>query len=117
MDRPSVRHGIILALVLAAALLPAAGCRTLMVTAIYLLKGNDVDPDFPGLKGKKVAVVCRPLVTLQYRNADVARDLAQQVTLLLQKTGAQDSRRSTSARWPSGPTRTRGRSTPRWARP
>jgi hypothetical protein len=85
MDRPAVRHGLILALALAVVMLPAAGCQTLMVTAMYLLKGNVVDPEFAGLKDKKVAVVCRPLVTLQYRNAAVSRDLAQQVTLLLQK--------------------------------
>ena len=37
------------------------------------------------MKEKKVAVVCRPLVTLQYRNASVARDLAQQITKLIQE--------------------------------
>jgi hypothetical protein len=87
MDRPSVRSGMALALILALvmAMLPALGCRTGLVTAMFLLKGTDVDPDFAGLKGKKVAVVCRPLVTLQYRNANAARDLAQEITLLLQQ--------------------------------
>ena len=85
MDRSSVRCRIALALTLAIAVLPALGCQTLFLSALYLVKGTDVDPDFAELKGKKVAVVCRPLVTLQYRNANVARDLAQQVTLLLQK--------------------------------
>lgn len=85
MDRPSVRHGIALALILATAALPTFGCRSALSTAMFLLKGTDVDPDFAELKGKKVAVVCRPLVTLQYRNASVARDLAQHITLLLQQ--------------------------------
>jgi hypothetical protein len=85
MDRPLVRNGIALVLLVLAAVLPAFGCRSVLTTAMYLLKGTDVDPDFPGLKGKKVAVVCRPLVSLQYRNANVARDLAQQITALLQK--------------------------------
>jgi hypothetical protein len=85
MDRPSFRYGLALAMALAVAVLPALGCREVMTTALYLWKGTDVDPDFAGLKGKKVAVVCRPLVSLQYRNANVARDLAQQITVLLQK--------------------------------
>lgn len=85
MDRPSVRHGLALALTLAIALLPALGCQSALLTAMVLLKGTDVDPDYPGLKGKKVAVVCRPLVSLQYNNSNVARDLAQQITTLLQQ--------------------------------
>jgi hypothetical protein len=85
MARPSVRQGIALLMLLAAALSPALGCRAVMTTAMYLLKGTDVDPDFGELKGKKVAVVCRPIVSLQYRNANVNRELAQQITLLLQK--------------------------------
>jgi hypothetical protein len=84
MDRPSLRHGIALVLALAVALLPAVGCQSVLVTAMYLIHGTDVDPDFKDLKGKKVAVVCRPMVTLQYRDSSAGRDLAQQVTLLLQ---------------------------------
>jgi hypothetical protein len=52
---------------------------------MYLFKGTDVDPDFKELEGKKVVVVCKPLVSLQYRNANVNRELAQQITLLLQE--------------------------------
>jgi hypothetical protein len=85
MNRPCLRYGIALALTLATAALPSLGCRSALATAMYLWKGTDVPADFAELKDKKVAVVCRPLVTLQYRNASVARDLAQQVTLLLQK--------------------------------
>jgi hypothetical protein len=86
MNRPSTRYGMValLMLALAAATLPATGCRSALATAMFLIKGTDVPPDYPGLKDKKVAVVCRPLVQLQYRNANVARDLAQQITLLLQ---------------------------------
>jgi hypothetical protein len=85
MDRLSVRYGIVLVLVALTAVLPAMGCRSAMATAAYLIYGTDVDPDFAELKAKKVAVVCRPMVNLQYRNATVGRDLAQQVTLLLQE--------------------------------
>ena len=93
MDRSSVRRRIALALTLAIAVLPALGCQTLFLSALYLVKGTDVDPDFAELKGKKVAVVCRPLVTLQYRNATAGRDLAQQVTTAAPATGAQDQNR------------------------
>jgi hypothetical protein len=85
MARPSIRHGIALLMVLAAALLPAMGCQSLAFTLAYLIKGTDVDPEFDGLKGKHVAVVCRPLASLQYSNSNVARDLAGQVTQLLEQ--------------------------------
>jgi hypothetical protein len=85
MDRSSVRRIAAFALAMMIAALPAVGCRSALTTALFLIKGTDVDPDFGELKGKKVAVVCRPLVSLQYRNATAARDLAQQVTTLLQK--------------------------------
>jgi hypothetical protein len=86
MDRPpAFRYGIILALAAIAAMLPAMGCRNALFTAMCLIKGTDIDPDFAELKGKKVAVVCRSEATLQYGSANVARDLAKQVTLLLQE--------------------------------
>jgi hypothetical protein len=85
MDRFSVRQRIAAALVLMVAALALCGCQSVLVTALYLFKGNDVDAEFAELKGKKVAVVCRPMVALQYRNSSVARDLAQQVTTLLEK--------------------------------
>ncbi|MFZ1932599.1 MAG: hypothetical protein WCB27_26485 [Thermoguttaceae bacterium] len=84
MNRPFLRHGIILAALLIA-VLPAVGCRNLLFTAMYLIKGDDVDPDFAELKGKKVAVVCRPMVSLQYANSNVGRELAQQISVLLQE--------------------------------
>ena len=85
MARPSLRHGIALMLALAVVTLPAFGCRSVLTTAALLIWGTDVDPDFKDLKGKKVAVVCRPPATLQYRDSNAGRDLAQQVTLLLQQ--------------------------------
>ena len=85
MACPSLRRRIAVVLFLAIALLPTFGCREVMTTAMYLWKGTDVDPDFDGLKDKTVAVVCRPTASLQYRNANVSRDLAQKITALLQK--------------------------------
>jgi hypothetical protein len=84
MDRFS-RRRITVALILMAAALSLCGCQSLLVTALYLFKGNEVDPEFAELKGKKVAVVCRPMVALQYHNSSVARDLAEQISILLEK--------------------------------
>jgi hypothetical protein len=52
---------------------------------MYVLRGNNVDADYDGLKGKKVAVVCRPLVGLTYRDSGVAKQIGQQVCVLLKK--------------------------------
>lgn len=63
----------------------AGGCVSALFTPIYLLKGNNIEAEFKELKGKRVAVVCRPLVIMKYRNANVAKDLAREVSLLLKK--------------------------------
>jgi hypothetical protein len=85
MDRLTVRREIILLAMLTIAALPAIGCTSALFTVMYLFKGMEVPPDFKELKSKKVAVVCRPMVSLAYGNANVGRDLAQQVNLLLQE--------------------------------
>jgi len=69
-------------------LLTTAGCTNALFTAMYLLKGTDVEPEFPGLKGKTVAVVCRPLVSLQYQDSRVAKDLALRVGQALKLKGS-----------------------------
>lgn len=61
----------------------AAGCSSGLFTVAYLLRGNDVPPECDALKNKRVAVVCRPMVALQYRNARVDHDLAQELSSLL----------------------------------
>ena len=83
MDRRSLRYGHLAATVAILLMALSGGCAALTGLAI-MIKGTDQEPDFPGLKEKKVAVVCRPLVSLQYRNAGAARDLAQQIGTLLQ---------------------------------
>jgi len=85
MNRPFFRRGIILTALLLIALLPTIGCQSAMFTVMYLFKGTDTDPDFKDLKDKKVAVVCRPMVSLQYANSNVGRELAQQISLLLKE--------------------------------
>jgi hypothetical protein len=51
------------------------GCSTLLTVA-YLVQPADVPAVFKGLKGKHVAVVCRPIVELEFSDAGSARELA-----------------------------------------
>jgi hypothetical protein len=62
-----------------ALVLALAGCRGILTTAMYLVKGNNIEAAFDGLKGKKVAVVCRPMTSLEYRDAHAAKDIARTV--------------------------------------
>ena len=59
------------------------GCTGALFTAAYLIKGNDTPAECDKLCGKRVVVVCRPVVALQYRDARADQDLAEQVSLLL----------------------------------
>jgi len=64
---------------LALVLLPIlSGCSTLLTVA-YLVQPADVPAEFTGLKGKKVAVVCRPIIELEFSDAGSARELASLV--------------------------------------
>jgi len=64
--------------------LPCAGCAAKMLSAaMYIIKGANVPAEYEGLKGKKVAVVCRQLVSLQYRESTVPRDLATKIGNLI----------------------------------
>lgn len=86
MDRSYSRRRLLAAaLGVAAAAVPAAGCTSLLTTVVYMVRGTDLPAEFPGLKGKKVVVVCRPLVELQVRNSTAARDLARQISALLEQ--------------------------------
>lgn len=69
---------------LAASLTTVAGCNVL-ATAMYVIEGTNTRADFDGLRGKTVAVVCRPVTSLHFRDSSVSRDLAKQVGLLLEK--------------------------------
>ena len=59
-------------------LITASGCSTLLTVA-YLIRPEDVPAEYKGLRGKHVAVVCRPVVELEFTDAGTARDLAQRV--------------------------------------
>ncbi|MBM3954425.1 MAG: hypothetical protein ACKO9B_03570 [Planctomycetota bacterium] len=72
-------------LLLAAALLPAlAGCSALG-TLTYIVMPKDVPAEFAGLKGKHVAVVCKPIVELQFSDAGTSRELATTVGNLVER--------------------------------
>ncbi|MCE5269015.1 MAG: hypothetical protein LLG00_14155 [Planctomycetaceae bacterium] len=83
MARPSLRHCVGLLVIAALTLVPAVGCQSLMFTVAYLWKGMDVPPEYEGLKGKKVAVVCRPLPSLQFSNSRISSEVAEEVSKLL----------------------------------
>jgi hypothetical protein len=88
MDHFSVWKKTALAFALVAAMVSTIGCTSAMLTAVYLFKGNDEDAKFAGLKGKKVAVVCRPMVSLQDSGTNVSRELAKQIGALLEEKGS-----------------------------
>jgi hypothetical protein len=87
MDRSSARKRFYLVswLALAAILTTSVGCVSAITGLAYLIKGNLVDAEYPGLKNKRVAIVCRPLVELQYSSGSVSGEIAQQLGVLLKQ--------------------------------
>jgi len=51
------------------------GCSTLLTVA-YLVQPADMPAEYNGLKGQKLAVVCRPIIELEFSDAGSARELA-----------------------------------------
>jgi hypothetical protein len=72
-------------LMAAAVLLTGSGCVQMMLTGAYFFKGMQTPPEFDELKGTKTAVVCRPLVELQYSGSDAADEIAKQVSGLMSR--------------------------------
>jgi hypothetical protein len=66
-----------------AVLLAQGGCATALSTALWVVKGHNVKAEYGELKGKRVAVVCRPLVELEFRSAHAHEQIAQEVGRLL----------------------------------
>jgi hypothetical protein len=56
-----------------------AGCASALSTMLYVIDPNDRAAEYKGLKGKRVAVVCRPPADIGFRDANVDQDLARQV--------------------------------------
>ena len=73
-----------LGLFASALLIACSGCSTLL-TAAYILMPEDTPAEFKGLKGKHVAVVCKPIVELEFTDAGSARELAATVGGLIER--------------------------------
>jgi hypothetical protein len=71
-------------LLLATVLPGLAGCSTLG-TLTYMVMPKDVPAEFAGLKGMHVAVVCKPIVELEFSDAGSARELASSVGNLVER--------------------------------
>ncbi len=55
----------------------AVGCKSGLESITLLVNGYDIPPEWDGLKGKKVAVVCKPLTSQEFSNSGAARALAE----------------------------------------
>ena len=69
----------IVSLAVTATVVPLGGCMQVLLTGAFLFKGMETPPEFAELKGQRTAVVCRPLVELQYSSTDAADQLAREV--------------------------------------
>jgi hypothetical protein len=87
IERRILKYTAWLAAIGAALLITQAGCLKAITIAGYFIKGTDDPAEFGGLKDKKVAVVCRPLVELKYGAGTVVNDLAERVGQLLKENG------------------------------
>jgi hypothetical protein len=86
MDRSTSRSRWYLSVALLAIITVASqgGCTSMLATVAWVIQGGEVPPEFTGLKNKNVAVVCRPLVELEYSNSRSAEEIAKQVGKLLE---------------------------------
>lgn len=73
-------------------LVSSSGCTSFLTGALYMWKGNVIDPDFDKLAKKKVAVVCRPVVQLGFAHtnggkvdSDIARALGDKLRMNIKK--------------------------------
>ena len=84
MDRMNRRSWLAASALTTFTLIGTTGCN-LMATGMYVFTGNDTPPEFNGMAGKKVAIVCRPVTALDFNNSSVATMLSQQIGTLLQE--------------------------------
>ncbi len=59
------------------------GCKSALESFALFTSGTDIPPEFDGLKGKTVAVVCRPLTGEEFSTAGTARALTERICDLL----------------------------------
>lgn len=78
-SRPLVGRWL-LAVSCCALLATTGGCSNALATAMYVIRGNTVPAEFPGLKEQRVVVVCRPPSSLPLELATLPKDLARQIS-------------------------------------
>ncbi len=76
------------ALVLIGLVASTAGCTAALSTAMYMMGANEIDAEYKGFKSKKVAVVCRPVAAVAFRDTGAAHDLARDISQLIAKNVA-----------------------------
>jgi hypothetical protein len=77
-------YSMTLTLLAATALTTGGGCGAILATGMYVIQGgNMVPPEFDGLDGERVVVVCRPPSSNEYRHAGASRAVSQKVSELL----------------------------------
>jgi hypothetical protein len=83
MDRIRSRAAFLFVGLMSLVLLAApCGCGWLAL-AMYAVQPDDVPAKFKDLQEKRVVVVCRPVVELQFTDSTVPRDLTRQVGALM----------------------------------
>jgi hypothetical protein len=80
---PVFRPGLVLVAALALVIASQSGCTKAFTSIAYLFKGFETEPEYKGFKNKRVAVVCRPMVQLQYSAGNVSNELAAELGRLL----------------------------------
>jgi hypothetical protein len=77
--QPRLHHAF--RLMALALLLPflAGGCSMITTVAYLVAPEKDAPAEFKGLRGKHVAVVCKPIVELEFSDASSARELSTMV--------------------------------------
>lgn len=87
LPRPSARllQRTALAALLTLVTVTSTGCVSGLFTAMYFLKGNNTPAECNALKEKKVVVVCRSVTSLQYTEAGVEQQIAEEVGSLLKQ--------------------------------
>jgi len=81
--QPRLSPGLRLAVVALLALPLATGCSLITTVAYLVQPEKDAPAEFKGLRGKHVAVVCKPIVELEFSDASSARELATMVGSLV----------------------------------
>jgi hypothetical protein len=84
MDRLRTRS-LLAGSVLAALVLSTAGGCSVLPFIAYLYQGLATPAEYDGLKGKRVAVICRPVASLQFESSSVSRELSMAVANLLEQ--------------------------------